>query len=141
MAAKDIQGTDLLLSFEGKAIGCARTSTFSSSFEMVDAACKEAGKFYTATPGKVTATLSSDGVVKIDTPVDATAMRSHDIALLHLNQTLINWEFTTGVAGEFIYAGQGYINSFELNAPDGEAATYSCGVQVVDEWTIGTVAA
>lgn len=140
MPAKDINGTDLLLSFQGKAIGCARTSTFSSSFEMVDAACKEAGKFYTAKPGKVTATLTSDGVVKIDVPVDATAMRSHDIGALHLSQTLIDWTFTTGETGEFIYAGKGYINSFELSAPDGEAATYSCGVQVVDEWTIDSVA-
>jgi hypothetical protein len=140
MAKKIISGTDLQLSFEGKFIGCSTSNSFSSSVDMKDAACKESGQFYDAEPGMFTATLSTEGLVIVDNPVDATAMRAAEIFDLHLNKTRIQWVFTTGVSGETQIAGEGFITSFELTAPDKDNATYSCEVQVVGAYAQTAVA-
>lgn len=112
MATRTVQGKDLLLSFGGKVIGCATDVSFSSSVEMIEAACRESGNFYDAEPGKFTATISTSGFVKIDTPVDTTATRYHDLAKLHLDKTKVAWIFGTNVTGEQELYGNAYITSY-----------------------------
>lgn len=136
MAEKTINGTDLLLTIDGVAIGCATTNSFSVETEMIDAACKESGSFYDASPGMHTATLSTEGLVKIDTPADPTKMRAWDMLNLQMAKTLIDFSFGTAASGENSVTGKAYITSFEMNAGDKENATYSVEMQVVGEFTI-----
>lgn len=135
MAKQIIAGTDLHLSFQGKFIGCSTSNSFSSSVAMRDAACKEAGNFYTGVPGMFTATISTDGLVIVDDPVDAEAMRAAEIFALHMAGTLIDWEFGTDTVGHTKLTGKGYITRFDLNGADSDNGTYTCEVQVVDEYS------
>jgi predicted secreted protein len=138
MATKIINGTDLALSVGGVLVGCATSSSLSVSTEMIDAACKESGSFYDALPGMHTATLSTDGLVKIDVPADATKYRAFDFGQAQLNKTLIAWKFGTAASGEKYYSGNAYITSFELSGEDKQNATYSVSLQVVGTFSIGT---
>lgn len=131
MATRTVQGKDLLLSIDGKVIGCATDVSFSSTVEMIEAACRESGNFYDAEPGMFTATISTSGFVKIDNPVDTTATRYWNLANLHLNKTKIAWIFGTNVTGEQELYGSAYITSYEQSGSQGDNATYSIELQVV----------
>jgi predicted secreted protein len=131
MATRTVLGKDLLLLVDGKAIGCATDVSFSSSVEMVEAACRESGNFYDAEPGKFTATLSTSGFVKIDTPEDTAQTRYWNLADLHLNKTKIAWVFGTNIDGEKELHGNAYITSYSQEGPQDGNATYSIELQVV----------
>jgi hypothetical protein len=137
MATRIVKGRELLLLVGGKAIGCASSVEFSSSYEMVQAACRESGAFYDAEPSTFTATLSVEGFVKIDNPIDASQTRFYDLAALHMNQTKISWVFGTDVVGEQEWSGEAYITSYSQSAPQEDNATYSIELQVVGPYTIG----
>jgi hypothetical protein len=140
MAEKVIKGRDLLLQVNGISVGCAETVEFSSSYEMVEAACRESGGYYDAEPGDRTATLSTDGVMKIDTPADPTKMRGYDLAQLHMDQTRINWVFGTDTTGEKEWYGEAYITEYSQSAPQKENGTYSVSLQVVGVYALRAVA-
>jgi hypothetical protein len=137
MDTRIVKGRELLLSVDGVSIGCANSVEFNSSFEMVQAACRENGAFYDAEPGTFTATLSVEGLMKIDTPQDATQNRYYDLAGLHMNQTKIAWVFGTDVVGEEEWSGNAYITSYSQSAPQEDNGTYSLELAVVGTYQIG----
>lgn len=141
MAEKIIQGRNLLLSVDGVAIGCSTTNSFSSEREMIDAACKESGEYFDGTPGLITATLSTDGLVKVDTPADPTKTRAYDLLALHQAGTKIEFSFGTDVTGEKTIEGEAYITSIEITGEAEGNATYSASMQVVGPYTVVTNAA
>jgi hypothetical protein len=136
MATRIVKGRELLLSVDGTAIGCANSVEFNSSFDMVQAACRENGAYYDAEPGTFTATLSVEGLMKIDNPADPTQMRFYNIADLHMAQTKIAWTFGTEVAGEEEWSGFAYITSYSQSAPQEDNGTYSLELQVVGAYNI-----
>lgn len=136
MATKTIKGKDLLLKVGNVAVGCASTVSFTSSFEMIETSCRELAGFYDAEAGDFKATLSSDGIMRVDTPADATKSRFYDLALLHMNQTKIAFVFGTAVTGEHEWYGNAYINSYEQSAAQKEAGTYSVSFEVVGAYGI-----
>jgi hypothetical protein len=138
MAEKTILGKNLLLKVDGVAIGCATSNSFSSEREMVDGSCKESGEFYDGTPGMITATLSTDGLVKVDTPADPTKTRGYDLLALHLAGTKIEFAFGTVDSGEKTIEGSCFINSIEITGESEGNATYSASMQVVGAYTIVT---
>ena len=138
MAEKIIQGRNLLLSVGGVAIGCSTTNSFSSEREMIDAACKESGNYFDGTPGMITATLSTDGLVKVDTPADPTKTRAYDLLALHQDGTKIEFSFGTDTTGEKTIEGEAYITSIEITGEESGNATYSAEMQVVGPYTVVT---
>jgi hypothetical protein len=136
MASRIVKGRELLLSVDGVSVGCANSVEFNSSYELVQAACRESGAFYDAEPGSFTATLSVEGLMKIDTPADATQNRYYDLAHLHMNQTKIAWVFGTEVSGEEEWSGFAYITSYSQSAPQEDNGTYSIELAVVGDYKI-----
>jgi hypothetical protein len=131
MAKEVILGRNLVLSLENKVVGCATNNSLTSEVSMQEAACKESGNFYDAVPDRFSASLDLEGLVIYDNPVDTTAMRSHNIADLHMNKTLLDWKFGTTTAGQKSWTGKGYITSYSETAPEEGNATYSVSIQVV----------
>ena len=138
MATKVIQGKNLLIKFDGVAVGCASEVSFSSEREMIEAACKESGDYYDGTPGMISTTLSLSGIIKIDTPADPTKVRAYDIVELFQQGALVEWAFGTDEVGEKIIEGQGYLNSVELSGGTSDPGAYSNSITVVGPWTVTT---
>jgi hypothetical protein len=131
---KVVDGSDMLLYFNGKPLGCSTENSFSTDTEMRSAVCKESGKFNSSKPGMISASISTSGLQIYDPVVDNTKMRAWNITDIYLAQEQITWEFTTKVEGEQLLSGVGYISALELNAGD-DNGTYSCTVTVDGEWT------
>lgn len=93
------------------------------------------------TLGKKRITLTSSGFVYES--VDGTALsvggyRTH-LNNLHAG-TLITWKYTTGVVGDTVISGSGYVTKFSSNADDGSEAKYSIEIKSSGTITVGVFA-
>lgn len=135
-----IAGKYLRISVEGKTIYHATNCTFDSNMSITSIATKD-------TPGEeglpdiITWNLSADSVVT-NAPEGATPpLGTKNLLDYHLAGTLLDIEFTTNVEGDFIIAGQAYVESVNIAAPVQGQATFTASFKGNGGYTVEAVPA
>jgi hypothetical protein len=140
--ATTVKGKDLIIKVNGVAILCANSVTFNSSYELVEAACRESGGNADFEPGETNATLEVGGFVKIDNPVDPDQMRAYDLARLHKDKVRVQWVFgSEGLGGDQEFFGEALVPNISIDAQQKDNGSYTTTFQVVGEWDIRNVVA
>ena len=92
------------------------------------------------TLGKKRITLTSSGFVyeSADGSTPSTGGYRTQVGNLHAG-TLITWKYTTGVVGDTLISGSGYVVKFSSNGDDGSEAKYSIEIKQTGTITVGVV--
>lgn len=106
------------------AVGCAQSSTLSLSTEFIQASCKGDSGWNEGVPGAKSWTMSTDGLYQLDANMGVI-----DFFDLWNNKTKVTLKFGTATTGDEQFQGEAYVVSLEMNAPNGEEATYSVSFQ------------
>ena len=120
-------GHYMRLYVDGTAVAKATTCSLDMNMQTREIAHKDtsgaAGGYTEILPGKRSGTLSSDVLLAEGDSMTAlfTAFNGG---------TQIAWKFSTEVAGDYRFTGNGYITALRLNAPDNENVTYTVEVAV-----------
>ena len=113
-------GTKINVYMNSALIGCQRDSSLSSTFETIDATCKDDDGAKKALPGQLSWEVSMDAVQVFDDVNGVSA-----IMTAHLSKSRVLVAFTTGLEGDPLYTGYAYITSCEQSAPLNDVAVYS----------------
>lgn len=136
-AGKKIKGGDMMLFINGKAIAFSTSHTLSIKAETKDTSNKDEGGGYWASNevGLLSWSAKSENMYSIDgngnnyddlydfmikkTPITATFSKKHE-EVSDVTETTDGW-----TASKPDYEGKVIITSLDLNAPNGDYATYS----------------
>lgn len=128
MANNVILGSDLMLFKSGKALAVATSCKLTISANAMDTSSKDSGKWTAKKAGKLSWNCSSDNLfVMTDYKSLVDAMISREEVDLQFSTTdaedgAPTNGFTPNGDG---YRGKAIITSIDMNAPDGENATYT----------------
>ena len=128
MANSVILGSDLMLFKDGKALAVATSCKMTISANAMDTSSKDSGKWTEKKAGKLSWNGSSDNLfVMADYKSLVDIMISREKVSLQFSTTdAENGVPTSGfVANKDGYKGDAIITSIDMNAPDGENATYT----------------
>lgn len=136
--AKAVLGKDVMLFVNGKAIALATSCKLSSSSETIDTQSKDSGIWTEKDIKKLSWSMSSENLFSADENVNG-----YDVLFdLYLKRQPVSVKFGIAAdAGEnevpadgwtpptAPYSGKALITSLELNAPDGDKATFSANFE------------
>jgi len=139
MAAGEFyKGKNLRISLEGKTLFHATSCSLSIQSDTDEIATKDTnGKVLI--PGSYSGSLSMDNLLA---DIDAGNLTQVDQATLlgyQLANTEISWEFSTGVSGDMIISGTGYLTGSDLSAETEGISTGSFSIQTTGDITVSTV--
>lgn len=133
--AKKIRGGDMMLFLDGKSIALATTHTLSISGDTQDTSNKDegGGDWASSEVSKLSWTASSENMYSLDGEGDNfddlydLMIKKEPFAITFSKKSETATDVPTGgwTASKPDYEGKGMITSLELNAPNGEYATYS----------------
>lgn len=127
-----ILGTDLMLFKSGAALACATSCKLTLNANTLETSSKDSGKWASNQAAKLSWSCSSDNLFTIE---DYTALMDACIAREEIEvqfSTVANADSDNGVpegggwtANKNGYKGMAIITSVDMNAPDGDNATYT----------------
>lgn len=135
--ATEVLGNDLMLFADGKTIALATSHTFKASTEITDTSNKDTGRWGAGIPGKKSWEMTSENTYGVEV---GTTQQSYDkLFEMWTNDTKVKVNFgipsNADAAGEMpdggwtlpegSYEGEAYITNIDLNAPDGQEASFS----------------
>lgn len=138
-AGQFYQGKNLRISLEGNTLFHATSATLSIQSDVDEVATKDtSGKVLI--PGSYSGSISLDNLLA-DIEVGAVNQVDHSTLLgYQLAKTEITWEFTTGVSGDLLVSGTGYLVGSDLTAETEGIGTGSFSIQTTGDITVTTVA-
>lgn len=137
-AGQFYKGKNLRFRFEGKTLFHATSCSLSIASDSDEIATKDTdGKVFI--PGSYSGTLSTDNLLADKETGATTAIDSFDLLEYQLNNTLVTWEFSTGVAGDRLVSGSAYLTSSEMTAEESGIASGSFSFNTTGDITISTV--
>jgi hypothetical protein len=123
MAAEKIyKGKEMRLRFGEKTLYHATSCQLTVSSKTTEVATKDTNGDI-VTPDGYTATLSTDSLWADKANGTTTQIDPIDLLQEQLDETLLTFEFTTGVVGDKIVSGSCYVTSTDLGAEVGSNAT------------------
>jgi hypothetical protein len=125
MAAGQIyNGTNVRLSYEGKVLYHTTACKLQISSKLEEIATKDtAGSV--VTPGNYAWTVTAEALVADKPSGSTTQIGAMDIVDYQLAKTALDIEFTSGVAGDWKYAGSVYVESADIDATVDQSMTGS----------------
>jgi hypothetical protein len=140
MAAGEFyRGKNLRISLEGNTLFHATSCSLSIQSDVDEVATKDtAGKILI--PGSYSGTISIENLLA---DLDAGNLTQVDQATLlgyQLNNTEISWEFSTGVSGDILISGTGFLTGSDLSAETEGIGSGSFSIQTTGDITLATVA-
>jgi len=124
MATNFIKGKNLRLSFGDKLLWHAQECTLSISAKNESVSTKDTQGDEIVMDG-YNYTLSTNGLAAALPDGNTTHITGDTLTDAVLNNTLINWEFGTGVVGSRMYSGTAYVTQADISASNGSAVTGS----------------
>lgn len=122
-----INGSDIILSVEGKEIACATSHTIELTNATREVACKGSGDFTSAEYGRFSWTVSTDALLNLG--AGATFMSYADLMQLMLAKTVVSIESKYDQDGDdtntMTVTGDCIITSISQASPDNDNASYS----------------
>jgi TP901-1 family phage major tail protein len=104
-------------------VACATSGTFSGSMEVIDATTKDNDGEREILTSSLSWTMACDGLIEYG--LSSTVKSGADLFTLWKNKTKIKLAWTTGVDGDIMYWGKGYITTYEESAGLNEVASFS----------------
>lgn len=140
MAAGEFyRGRNMRISLEGLTLFHATSCTLSIQSDVDEVATKDtSGKVLI--PGSYSGSISMDNLLADIDVGNVTQVDQATLLGYQLNQTEISWEFTTGVSGDLLISGTGYLVGSDLSAETEGIGTGSFSIQTTGDITVGTVA-
>lgn len=144
-----LNGTDLLLYIDAgdgsKAQAYATSHSVSISSEVRDTSSKESGIWGDSETGRLSWSVSCDGLFAVDEDDKNTYEVLYDALVSRTTVTLVSArrdedDIDTILAGEVYYTGEAIIESLEQSAGDNENVTYSVSFSGKNEWAKETAA-
>jgi len=138
-AGQFYRGKNLRFTLDGDTLFHATSCSLSIASDVDEIATKDTnGKVFI--PGSYSGTLSMENLLA---DIEGGATNVIDQAALlgyQLNNTLVTWEFTTGVTGDIVISGSCYMTQSDLNAEEAGIASGSFSFQTTGDIVVGTVA-
>lgn len=145
-STKVIDGKDLVVLIDGKAVAHATSHSLKVSREDRTFTSKDTGDFESSEPGKGSAEMSGNALVFYDTGVSATdptftdRSNVNDLYTLLRNATTCTFKFTTQVSGDKEFTADGYFKELSINSPNaGENADYSFTIKITEWPTLAAI--
>lgn len=113
-------GTNLVLTLEGNAIGHTTSCSMSLSMDTPEATTKDSNGFSEYIGGVKGGEVSFEGLVAYDDNANAIEMADFLLA-----RTPLTCVFGTAETGDSVYTAEGYLSSVEMSAEMEAAVTYS----------------
>lgn len=104
-------------------VACATSGTFSGSMEVIDATTKDNDGEREILTSSLSWTMACDGLIEYG--LSSNVKSGADLFTLWKNKTKIKLAWTTGVDGDIMYWGKGYITTYEESAGLNEVASFS----------------
>ena len=124
---KVINGSDILLSVEGKTMACSTSHSIELTNAVREVSCKGSGDFTSAEYGRFSWTMSTDALMNL---YGTTFMTYSALLTLMLAKTVVDVVSTYTEGGStFTMTGEAIITSINKTAADNENASYSVSMQ------------
>lgn len=145
----------MLIELGNGKLGCLQNVSLSLQRAITEASCREVGPAFDGVKGQLSGSVSLDGIVIIDDPVQAGNVRAGDLVdmMLDDSNTPVNWVYGPGtnsngvmgepgdIAGSKVIIGQGIMTELEYAGSQDGLATYSATLTIVGKPTHAAVAA
>lgn len=114
-------------------LGHTTSATLSLSNDTPEATTKDSSGFQEIIAGVISGEISFEGLVAYD-----DAAGADEISTYLLGRTKVDWSFATGVTGDTLYSGEGFISSCEVSAEMESPVSYSGTITCTGAITQGT---
>lgn len=115
-------GSLLSVKVAGSKLLNATSASLSLSVDTPEATTKDSGGFQDLITGVKSAEITFEGLVAYDS---GSGSQIGDISDELIAGTKVTWEFSTDVAGDDRYSGEGFISSIEITADMESPVSYS----------------
>lgn len=126
-------GTNLILTVEGTAIGHSTSCTFTLNNDLPEATSKDSNGFQEVIAGVMSGEISFDGLVAYDDTANAIELNDYLLA-----RTQITCVFGTAETGDDIYTAEGFLSSVETTAEMESPVSYSGSITLTGSITKST---
>lgn len=113
--------------------GHTTSATLTLSNDMPEATTKDSGGFQEVIAGVISGEISFEGLVAYD---DGQGV--DEISTSLLGRSKVDWSLSTGVTGDTIYSGEGFISSVEVSAEMESPVSYSGTITITGTITQDT---
>lgn len=100
--------------------GHTTSATLSLSVDMPTATSKDSSGFQEVIAGVISGEISFEGLVAYDDPQGANQVSDSLI-----DRAKVDWSLSTGLTGDTIYSGEGFLSNVEISAEMESPVTYS----------------
>jgi hypothetical protein len=125
-------GNNLILEIGGVQLTNLLSNGFEPTREFRDVTTKDSGDWSESRPTTRSVTIPFEGLFSKSSPNGY-----EEIYDAWSTGQLLNWKLTTGVVGDTIWTGAGFIESCSLDAPNADNVTFSGSITVTGEVTKG----
>lgn len=126
-------GNNLVLEINGVQIDNLLSNGFEPTREFRDVTTKDSQDWSESRPTTRSVTIPFEGLYS------KTSVNGYEELFDAWSLgTLLNWKVTTGIAGDTIWTGQGFIESISLDGPMADNVTFSGSITVTGVVTKGT---
>lgn len=126
-------GTNLILTIEGTAIGHSTSCTLTLNNDLPEATTKDSSGFQEVIAGVMSGEISFDGLVAYDDTANAIELNDYLLA-----RTQITCVFGTAESGDDIYTAEGFLSSVETTAEMESPVSYSGSITLTGSITKST---
>jgi len=126
-------GTNLILTVEGTALGHTTSCSLSLSNDLPEATTKDSNGFQEVIAGVISGEISFDGLVDYSDSANAIELADYLLA-----RTQITCVFGTAVTGDDVYTAEGFLSSVEQSAEMESPVSYSGSITLTGAITKST---
>ena len=126
-------GTNLILTVEGTAVGHTTSCSMSLSMDTPEATTKDSNGFSEYIGGVKGGEVSFEGLVSYDDSANAIEFADYLLA-----RTQLTCVFGTAETGDAVYTAEGFLSSVEMSAEMESAVTYSGSITLTGAITKST---
>jgi len=126
-------GTNLIITVEGAAVGHTTSCTLSLSNDLPEATTKDSSGFQEVIAGVMSGEISFEGLVAYDDSANAIEMADYLLA-----RTQLTCVFGTAESGDDVYTAEGFLSSVEMSAEAESPVSYSGSITLTGAITKST---
>ena len=126
-------GTNLIITVEGTAVGHTTSCTLSLSNDLPEATTKDSSGFQEVIAGVMSGEISFEGLVAYDDSANAIEMADYLLA-----RTQLTCVFGTAESGDDVYTAEGFLSSVEMSAEAESPVSYSGSITLTGAITKST---
>jgi len=126
-------GTNLIITVEGSAVGHTTSCTLSLSNDLPEATTKDSSGFQEVIAGVMSGEISFEGLVAYDDSANAIEMADYLLA-----RTQLTCVFGTAESGDDVYTAEGFLSSVEMSAEAESPVSYSGSITLTGAITKST---